>query len=63
MLEHLWNEQHFGHNFLEGFVRPDHKITEKKLKNIKDDCLTDDRITICLDELVPKVKEVRLPYS
>ena len=63
VLERLWNEQHFGHNFLVGFVRPDYKITVKKLKNIKDDCLTDDIITICLDELVPKVKEVRLLYS
>ena len=63
MLERLWNEQHFEHNFLVGFVRPDHKITVKKLKNIKDDCLIDEIITICLDELVAKVKEVRLTYS
>ena len=63
MLERLWNEQHFGHNFLVGFVQPYQKIVVKKLKNIKDDCLTDDIITICLDELVAKVKEVRLTYS
>ena len=63
MLERLWNEQHFGHNFLVGFVQPYQNIAVKKLKNIKDDCLTDDIITICLDELVAKVKEVRLTYS
>ena len=62
MLERLWNKQHVGQNFLVGFVRPDHKITVKKLNNIKDDCLTDDIITIYLDEVVAKVEKVRFIY-
>ena len=62
MLERLWNKQHVGQNFLVGFVRPDHKITVKKLNIIKDNCLIDDIITICLDELVAKVKKVRFIY-